>query len=214
MPVSLMWSFGNDKLKRTGTVSFNLPAFQSADGFRVCPGAGACAGYCYARQGRYRYPSSIAARELNLAVVRSSLPTFELLAVADLKRIRAKTIRIHDSGDFFSQDYLNSWFAVIRQFPAKRFYCYTKSLHLDWSAQPANLRRVQSAGGRLDRLIDQEQSHTRVFASAADRRAAGYIDGNQTDRPAMNGAIRIGFVYHGSTRLSPALRRYLRKDQR
>ena len=50
--LTLHWSDGNEKLKRTRVVSFNLPAFRSADGFVVCPGAAGCANVCYARQGR------------------------------------------------------------------------------------------------------------------------------------------------------------------
>lgn len=208
--LTLHWSFGNHKLKRTRTVSFNLPAFTSADGFRVCPGAGLCAGVCYARQGRYVLPDAIRARELNLAIVRASVPLFERLAIADLERIAQRLIRPHDSGDFFSQEYLAAWFRVAAAFPHKRFYCYSKSLHLDWSARPANFRLTQSVGGRFDALIDPAQSHTRIFVSHTERRAAGYVDGNQTDRPAQRGDLRIGLVYHGSKPLTRHMAEQLR----
>jgi hypothetical protein len=212
MSYVLRWSVGNGKLKKTHTVSFNLPAFRSADGFTVCPQAGKCASVCYARQGRYLLPDAVQAREVNLDIVRTSLPLFERLACADLRRIKARSIRIHDSGDFFSQAYFDTWCRIVARFPRKRFYCYTKSLHLDLSARPANLRIVQSLGGKLDARVNKAASHTRIFASAAERRAAGYQDGNQTDRPAQTGVIRIGFVYHGSTPLSPAMARVLRAD--
>jgi hypothetical protein len=156
------------------------------------------------------FPESIAARELNLAVVRGSLDVFELLAINDLKHIKQRTIRIHDSGDFFSQAYLDAWFRIAATFPRKRFYAYSKSLHLDWSRCPSNLRLVQSLGGKMDGAIDTTRSHTRIFATRAERLAAGYMDGTRTDRPAMRGEIRIGFVYHGSKPLSPAMARYLR----
>ena len=207
----LRWSHGNAKLKKTRTVSFNLPAFKSADGFTVCPGAGMCREPCYAQQGRYVLPDAIRARETNLAIVRASLPLFEQLAIGDLERIPARTIRVHDSGDFFSQEYLNAWFRVALKFPGKRFYCYSKSLHLDWSAQPVNWRMTQSLGGKLDRLIDRSKSHTRIFATHADRKRAGYCDGNRNDRPAQNGAPRIGLVYHGVKKLTPQLIQILRK---
>lgn len=210
----LRWSFGNAKLKRTRTVSFNLPAFKSAEGFKVCPGAGICAGVCYARQGRYMLPEVKHAREINLAIVRADLALFERLAISDLERIRQKIVRVHDSGDFFSQDYLAAWFRVIAHFPDRRFYCYSKSLHLDWSDCPRNFRRVQSMGGRFDPLIDIEQPHTRIFVSHHERRAAGYLDGNHTDRHAQNGTIRIGFVYHGSRPITPAQARTLRKGEK
>lgn len=200
--LSLRWSFGNYKLKKTRTVSFNLPALRAADGFVVCPQAGVCASVCYARQGRYMLPEAKHTRELNLAIVRADLALFERLAVSDLERIRQRIIRVHDSGDFFSQAYLDAWLRVAARFERKRFYCYSKSLHLDWSRRPANFRLVQSMGGKLDGRIDVEAPHTRIFVSHAERRAAGYLDGNRTDRPAIEGRTRIGFVYHGSRQLS------------
>lgn len=201
--LQLYWSSGNQKLKKLRTIGFSLPAYQAADGFHVCPQAGACAKVCYARQGRYRQPHAIATRERNLLIVRSDLARFVRLAIKDLAaRPSRTTVRVHDSGDFFSQAYLDAWFAIARTFPRKRFYCYTKSLHLDWSAMPGNWRRVQSAGGKLDRLIDRSQSHALIFGSDLARRAAGYRDGTRTDTPAVHGHRAIGLVYHGVRKLT------------
>jgi hypothetical protein len=201
--LTLHWSFGNGKLRRTRTVSFNLPAFRSADGFTVCPGAGKCAAVCYARQARYNFPAVKRTREINLAIVRADLGLFERLAVLDLEQVKQRIVRVHDSGDFFSQEYLAAWFRVMGQFPRKRFYAYSKSLHLDFSAQPSNFQLVQSVGGKFDARIDYEQSHTRIFVSHSERRAAGYCDATHTDHAAVEGRQRIGLVYHGSTKLNP-----------
>jgi len=202
MKTELNWSFGNDKLKKTKTVSFNLPAFKSADGFTVCPKAGVCASLCYARQGRIvNMPDAVRTREENLALVRRDLAEFERKAIADLTRITNVSIRIHDSGDFFSQAYLDSWFRVMSHFPAKQFYAYTKSLHLDWSGAPSNFQRIQSAGGQMDASIDRTQSHSRIFATHQDRIDAGYVDGTQTDAAAQNGETFVGLVYHGTFKL-------------
>lgn len=199
--LNLKWSFNNSKLKKTNTVSFNLPAFRSADGFAVCPKAGGCATLCYARQGYYVMPAVAATREFNLSKVRGSMVDFITDALSDLKSIKQTSIRLHDSGDFFSQEYLASWCLIAAAFPKKKFYAYTKSLHLDFSAAPKNLTIIQSAGGVLDKAIDVTRSHSRIFASHADRKAAGYIDGNVNDKPAINGALKIGLVYHGSKNL-------------
>lgn len=207
----LRWSFGVSKLKKTKTVSFGLPAFKSLDGFKVCPGSGFCAEPCYAQQARYTLPDAIRTRETNLAIVRASLPLFERLATHDLERIKVRSIRLHDSGDFYSQEYLDSWFSIMRQFPAKSFYCYTKSLQLDWTATPINFTRVQSFGGRFDHLIDTSKPHARIFATHADRRRAGYVDGNRDDGPAQRGVIRIGLVYHGTRALTPKLIQIMRR---
>jgi len=201
--LSLRWSFGNRKLVKTRTVSFNLPAFRSRDNFVVCPGAEWCAIPCYARQARYMFPDAVRAREHNLAIVRESLPLFERFAVSDLEQLaRVDSVRVHDSGDFFSQEYLDAWFRIMRRFERKRFYAYSKSLHLDWLRQPLNFQLVQSFGGKFDAKINRAASHTRIFATHRDRIAAGYCNGNTNDKPAQKGALKIGLVYHGSTKLT------------
>ena len=207
---NLRWSFGNEKLKKLDTVSFNLPAFRSADGFAVCPKAGACASMCYARQGRYIMPSVQAAREFNLAIVRADLAAFERQALTDLARIKNRIVRVHDSGDFFSQEYMDTWFRIATAYPGKKFYAYTKSLHLDRTKAPANFQIVQSMGGLMDDAIDTSQSHSRIFATVADRRKAGYVDGNGNDKPAIEGKTRIGLVYHGTRNLKEGQIKYLR----
>jgi len=208
--LNLKWSFNNSKLKKTNTVSFNLPAFRSADGFTVCPKAGGCATVCYARQGYYVMPSVAATREFNLGIIRKSLKDFRAKAIADLKQIKQTSIRLHDSGDFFNQAYLNVWIKLAELFPEKKFYAYTKSLHLNFNGVPSNLQIIQSAGGIMDKDIDLTKSHSRIFATDSDRIAAGYIDGNINDSPAINGELKIGLVYHGSKNLKKGQINWLR----
>ena len=208
--LNLKWSQGNSKLRKTGTISFNLPAFRSADGFHVCPKAGACATLCYARQGRYIMPTVAASREFNLTKVRGDLSLFYTEAVADLARLKSSSIRVHDSGDFFSQEYMDTWFRIARVYPKKKFYAYTKSLHLRWQEAPKNFQIIQSVGGLLDGSINKRRSHSRIFATVSDRKKAGYVDGNKNDQPAIDGETRIGLVYHGNKNLKEGQVRWLR----
>lgn len=208
--LNLKWSTGNEKLKKLDTISFNLPAFQSADGFQVCPKAGACATLCYARQGRYIMPNVAATREANLAVVRGDLTAFITAASEDLTKIKNKVVRVHDSGDFFSQEYMDAWFTLARLHPKKRFYAYTKSLHLDRSRKPRNFQIIQSVGGLLDEQINKRSSHSKIFASVKDRKLAGYVNGNVNDGPAIRGERKIGLVYHGVKNLKEGQVRWLR----
>jgi hypothetical protein len=209
-PFNLKWSKNNTKLKKTDTISFNLPAFKSEDGFKVCPKAGACATLCYARQGHYVVPVVSKAREFNLKIVRGNLRTFIRMAIEDLSRVKNKTVRVHDSGDFFSQDYLDSWLTIAKVFPKKKFYAYTKSLHLDFSRRPDNFQIVQSVGGLMDDAIDPTKSHSRIFATHKDRKDAGYINGNLSDAPAIKGERAIGLVYHGTKNLKEGQIRWLK----
>jgi len=191
----LKWSDGNEKLKKTRTVSFNLPAI------KACPMAGVCASVCYATQGAYVYPNVQASRAYNFDIAQHN-PGFQDMLIHDLKLIKQSSIRIHDSGDFFNQAYLNAWIAAMKQFPDKQFYAYTKSLHLDYSAKPDNFQIVQSVGGKLDHLIDTSKSHSRIFTDDAARIAAGYEGGNKDDTTAQLGVIKIGLVYHGKKNLT------------
>lgn len=196
----LAWSTNNEKLRKLGIVSFGIPAGVAADGFNTCPAKGICAGYCYARQGFYVWPHVAAAHERNLAIVRAGLPRFIELAVRDLGvRRRPQFVRVHDSGDFFSAAYLKAWLAVARRLPEIRFYTYTKmfwQLRDAFALAPPNFRVIQSFGGVDDGRIHMGRPHARVFVTHEEREAAGYVDGTQTDEPALRGAVRIGLVYH------------------
>ena len=72
------------------------------------------------------------------------------------KKIRI--FRIHDSGDFFSQEYFNAWVETAKQRPDILFYAYTTSLPF-WAERiedlPKNLRLIASKGGKADDLIDK-----------------------------------------------------------
>jgi hypothetical protein len=209
---TLKWSDGNSKVKKLKkifgkTFSFGLPAFQSADGFKVCPGAGACAAICFARQGHYIREGVRACREHNLKRARRNLRAFVKDAVIDLIKLRAKLVRVHDSGDFFSQRYLDAWYEIARLLPGVRFYAYTKSVHLNiWKGKPGNFSLVQSEGGLWDADIDTDRAHARIFSTEAARKVAGYGDGGNTDKLAVQAkdGTKIGLVYHGNANLTPA----------
>lgn len=208
------WSKGNAKLRKSGIIGFGIPAFRSADGFVTCPKAGICAAVCYARQGHYAIKGGnvAKAREHNLSLLRSrSMKRNAQDIIGDLSRMqKVRRVRIHDSGDFYSQAYLDMWAEVARAFPRVAFYSYSKSLHLDFSALPYNFRVVQSEGGNLDNKIDRTKPHARIFTSHAARKVAGYSDGSQTDYLAYSGrGVRIGLVYHGVANLTDAQKQRL-----
>ena len=69
---------------------------------------------------------------------------------------------------------------------------------------PENFRITFSEGGKMDHLLDKELPHSRIFSTVAARVAAGYVDGNKSDLPAMNGEQKIGLVYHGTRKMTDA----------
>lgn len=210
MAISL--SDGNSKLVKTSgegeykILSFGIVAdydvILGGQHINTCPGAQACRGVCYAKQGRYMMPNVYNARLNNLRA--AMLPSFVDDMVAAIKERRSyNTIRVHDSGDMFSQEYLEKWYSIARQLPNHIFYAYTKSLHLDlYTNKPDNFRLIQSLGGKHDSLIDMSRPHSRIFSSDDARIAAQYVDGNINDLPAIEGHINIGLVYHGIRKLT------------
>jgi hypothetical protein len=71
---------------------------------------------------------------------------------------KAKAIRIHMSGDFYSQDYFDMWLQICLENPEVEFWAYTKSLNY-WVNRlhntPNNLILTASKGGKFDNLIDE-----------------------------------------------------------
>ena len=63
---------------------------------------------------------------------------------------------------------------------------------------------MQSLGGKYDDRVNLDRPHSRIFSDDNARVAAGYVDGNVDDMPAINGDIKIGLVYHGTKNLTPA----------
>jgi hypothetical protein len=81
-------------------------------------------------------------------------------------------IRIHGSGDFFSQAYFDQWLEVCHQNPNVLFWAFTKSLPF-WLNRlgkiPSNLILTASKGGMYDDLIPQYGlRYAQVFASPKD----------------------------------------------
>jgi hypothetical protein len=194
--------------KRAKVVSFNIPAaidFRIRDAkFNTCPQAGACKSVCYARSGKMTLDDAIRVRLDNLwSTLR---PDFVERVSESIRSFKATHVRIHDSGDFYSQQYVDAWTNVAKSLPGIVFYAYTKSLDLDYSAAPGNLRIVQSEGGKLDALIDYNKPHSRIVVDVPDR----YVNGNAdlADTAAIDGTVRIALPYHGSRKLTEPQRKY------
>ena len=120
----------NSKIRKSEkrTFNFGIPAYQSTTGLKTCPNAGACAKGCYALAGAYRFSNVAQAFERRLAVTQSN--EFIDLMLKEIDANRAERIRIHDSGDFYSEEYLQRWLKIIRARPHVEFYAYTKMISL------------------------------------------------------------------------------------
>jgi hypothetical protein len=193
----------NSELRREGIFNWSLPAWAGRlpDGrtYNTCPSASACAPLCYARSGTYRFPGVLAAHERNLVMILDDLPGWERRMAEELthRRYRDRHVRIHDSGDFFSREYLQAWLRIIRATPATVFYAYTKEVALFREVvapdPPANFRWCLSLGGTQDHLIDREHDrHADVFPDEGAIAEAGYASQEESDLLAIYGPPKVG----------------------
>jgi hypothetical protein len=143
----LSFAYGNKKLPKS-TLIFSLPAVSTCPG-AVSQGCGIAAlvngakgftGHCYALKAERMYPSVKVSRGRNLDATRmTGFVDHAAMAILEASTRRpVKMVRIHESGDFYSQAYFDAWADVARQFPAITFYAYTKSVRLDFSKRPSN----------------------------------------------------------------------------
>lgn len=190
-------------LGRPRVRGFSIPALKSQDGFVTCPGAGACARTCYARQGYMVMRPAREAHHHNLKQVRRYLEEGTLVTklLHDLARIRTTHVRIHDGGDFFSKIYYQAWVQVAKLLPHTVFWTYTKSFSfLEWETHPPNLYLVQSLMSNADEDVDLSRPHARWFPDLVSLEAAGYTNTTSEtgDYPVICGAVKIGLIHHGN----------------
>ena len=210
----------NSKLAKDGIASFNLVPIET------CPGAGSCAKYCYADTGSFLrfHKTTMPPRVANW--LASQKPDFveKMNKMFDevKKKGKIKAIRVHDSGDFYSPDYIKKWTEIARANPELMFYAYTKShhpalrKHLDELEKLPNFNIVQSLGSKYDHLIDPSKPHAVVFPDEATMKKAGYADAMASDLAAADKNNRkVGLYIHGQYDKSyPGLEEHLKGNDR
>jgi hypothetical protein len=193
----------NRELKAIGVWNWTLPAWAGRlpDGrtYNTCPSAGICRHICYARNGAYLWPAVRGRHHANLAYVLDDLPGWEHAMTAELaaRRYHVAWIRIHDSGDFFSDDYLRSWLRICTARPDNTFYAYTKEVdrfrRLVEPDPPPNFLWVYSYGGVNDHLLDPAVDRVAdVFPDEAAITAAGWSSQEASDLLAVIGPRLVG----------------------
>jgi len=111
---------------------WNLPAELT------CPFASdGCKMFCYAKKAERMYPSVLPSRLYHYELSKS-IRFVDMMIISITYYIntpsfkKAKTIdfRLHESGDFYSREYVLKWFEIMRAFAhisKLRFFTYTKS---------------------------------------------------------------------------------------
>ena len=175
----------------------------------TCPMAGECGRICYAKYGRMVMPNQLAGYRENLTMYEQGVFFTQLEAqLTRQERLAAKMgqtvlIRIHDTGDFFSREYLEDWLTFMRAHPHVWFYAYTKSVSCVKDAAisglvPENFTYVFSYGGKQDLLIDREHDRWAEIVPEDAEIPAGCFDGSHDDIYAADPGCRmIALRVHG-----------------
>lgn len=181
---------------------FGLPAYKSRSGKLVCRGSGECVHGCYARQGWYAQIKQVSVvRERNLKISMSK--HFVSIINSEINRASSiRAIRIHDSGDFYSDAYFKKWLQIARLHSEVIFFAYTKVVpvvRIFADVVPRNFFLVFSEGGRWDHLITEQDRFTRIFPTTVAMLDTGFFNATTGDdlEYLRNGGKRLGLVYHG-----------------
>lgn len=207
----LYFAKGNAKIKND-TYTFSLPAGHT------CP----CAKECFSKADRKTGKISdgkftkfrcyaVSAESLFLTVRKSRWNNFELLKHKSTKQLiqllnssvqklkNAKKIRIHASGDFFSESYFLAWVEVARLNPNIIFYGYTKRISFLVKHKkifPKNFIFVASYGGKEDDLIDKHRLVTAKVVFSVDEAKKEKLAIDHDDSSLLEGK-NFALLLHG-----------------
>lgn len=109
-------TYENMKLKNQ--MIFSITVSKEVCG-RQCPG-------CYALKPQLRFPKVLKYRERMLERSRSKDFTDDIVDEISKSKKNFKAVRLHSSGEFYSQEYLNKWVEIAKRLPSIRFYAFTK----------------------------------------------------------------------------------------
>ena len=196
----------NSKLKETNKklglkiFNFSIPAYKSKSGKVVCPFAESCVKYCYAQKGNYkRFPKVAEGMEERFLISKSL--SFVALMDIEINKKKADAVRIHDSGDFYNNEYIEKWVNIAMLNPNVNFYAYTKSIPLFKGRNlPKNMDVIFSFGSKKDELIDvNNDRHARIFNNETELLKEGYVNASKIDYYATkfhSENKKVGLIYH------------------
>ena len=177
----------NSKLKRTSKAlgvrvfNFGIPAYKSASGKLTCPFADECVKFCYARKGAYIWSNVSPAFEKRYQITKQD--DFVEQMTTEIAKKKPNYIRVHDSGDYYSKEYLRRWLEIAAIHPDIKFYSYTNCVEMFKNVElPDNYDIIYSDSGKQKNMIDQKvDRHTKIFHSHTELMSSGYVDASKID---------------------------------
>jgi hypothetical protein len=208
----LNFGLGNAKLSKA-IATFSLPAghacpfakecLSSSDRFtgKITDGKH-CRFRCFAASGEARATSVRKARWHNFDMLKEA-DTVEKMARVIQKSLPEglDKIRVHVSGDFFTEKYFLAWLNVALNNPLRLFYGYTKAtpfLVKYKSHLPANFRFTASKGGTCDNLIGKHKLRSAEVVFSVEEAQARGLSIDHDDGLAMAADKSFALLLHGT----------------
>jgi len=195
----------NSKLKKTSkslglrVFNFGIPAYKSASGKLTCPFADACVKFCYARKGAYIWSNVQPAFEKRYQL--SKTDDFVNKMNQEIIKKKPDYVRVHDSGDYYSNAYLRKWLDIAIHNPQVRFYSYTNCVEMFQKIDlPENYDVIFSDSGKQKHLIrTSKDRYTNIFTSEQKLNRAGFVNASKIDLYAtkwFSKNNKIGLIFH------------------
>ena len=123
--------YGNYKLAKTILI-FDTTAGTNGTCSTDCKG-------CYAKKAQNRFLMTRLFRAVNTYLVKNNIELLEILLCDQIDRSKKiNSVRLHSSGDFYSQEYIDMWDRIIKKYPNLNFYTYTKVNKFDFTGIESN----------------------------------------------------------------------------
>jgi hypothetical protein len=195
----------NSKLKKTSeylnkrVYNFGITAYKTSTGKITCPFAEECIKFCYAKKGAYIWKNVKPAYEYRYELSKTNKFIDKINAEIVLKE--PDYIRVHDSGDYYSREYLNKWIEIAKLNKDIKFYSYTNCVALLKETKlPDNFDIIFSSDGKQKDLINKSKDrHSFIFKNEEDLVSSGYINASKIDLYSTkwyNSNNKIGLILH------------------
>jgi len=156
---------------------------------------------CFSASQEVLYPTLMRSRKHNMDLIKSCKTQDEIveLLISNLPK-KAEIVRLHVSGDFFSQMYFDAWLEVAVSKPDILFYAYTKALPF-WVNRlnqiPENFVLTASYGGKQDKLIQEYNLKAAVVVFSPEEAAYLGYEIDHDDKLAMIPKVSFALLLHG-----------------
>ena len=208
----LSFGSGNAKLSKS-IATFSLPAGHSCPFAKECMSKANrltgkvidgqhCKFRCFAASQEALYPSVRKARWHNFELLKSASSVEKTTQIIQASLPRGNAfIRVHVSGDFFSEKYFLGWVNTAMNNPATTFYGYTKATPflVEYKKYlPKNFRFTASKGGTCDNLIAKHKLRSAEVVFSVNEATEKGLEIDHDDSHAITADKSFALLLHGT----------------